>query len=45
MGTGAGGNFGNTKGKRINAKIHQGRQDTGFFGGTLIQHKTHPKSV
>ena len=27
MGAGAGGNFGNTKGSRSNAQIHQGRQD------------------
>ncbi len=27
MGAGAGGNFGNTKGRRANAKIHKGRQD------------------
>lgn len=27
MGAGAGGNFGNTQGKRTNSKIHKGRQD------------------
>ena len=27
MGAGSGGNFGNTKGGRSNAQIHQGRQD------------------
>ena len=32
MGTGAGGNFGNTKGSRSNAKIHKGRQDKHIVG-------------
>ncbi|MCI8332023.1 MAG: transposase [Clostridiales bacterium] len=32
MGTGAGGNFGNTKGKRSNATIHKGRQDKHIVG-------------
>lgn len=27
MGAGAGGNFGNTRGKRANSKIHNGKQD------------------
>lgn len=32
MGTGSGGNFGNTKGSRSNAKIHKGRQDKHILG-------------
>ena len=32
MGAGAGGNFGNTKGSRSNAQIHQGRQDKHIKG-------------
>ena len=32
MGTGSGGNFGNTKGSRSNAKIHIGRQDKHIVG-------------
>ena len=32
MGAGAGGNFGNTKGGRSNAKIHKGRQDKHIKG-------------
>ena len=32
MGGGSGGNFGNTKGKRNNVKIHKGRQDKHIEG-------------
>ncbi|MBS7297771.1 MAG: hypothetical protein KIG65_01675 [Eubacteriales bacterium] len=32
MGAGSGGNFGNTKGGRSNAQIHQGRQDKHIKG-------------
>ena len=32
MGAGTGGNFGNTQGKRSNAKIHRGRQDKHIEG-------------
>lgn len=32
MGAGTGGNFGNTKGRRSNAKIHKGRQDKHIEG-------------
>ena len=32
MGAGVGGNFGNTKGSRSNAKIHKGKQDKHIVG-------------
>ena len=32
MGAGRGGNFGNTKGKRANSKIHKGKQDKHIEG-------------